>query len=387
MNVTNQKNIIIVGGGYAGIHFIEGLKKQLKTQINENIKILLIDKNSYHFQKVKLFKAITEETTNNLCIPLTAFCEPGIDFIQGELEKVNPLKQFITLKTNCGEHVELPYHHLILTLGSIPREVNPELGGRTLNSLYSAKAIRKDLLHMIQESRQHLKIALVGGGITGIETAAEINSWLKQIPTTSPKKIEVFLLNEKNRLLEDAPIKVSQQLENRLAKLGIRLINGRRVTSFQTNQIHFGEGPPLEVNYCIWTIGQTPHPALQELGFPLSKEGRLLTDSWYRLLNQTNIYAIGDCVHIVDPTTGEMAGMTCKEAISQAQRLAKIIKADLQGQNANAHENVVNQFCIGLGPNDGFAWTQKWGIDFVLSGKLGAKIRDYTWNLASLNHK
>ncbi|MHC0035445.1 NAD(P)/FAD-dependent oxidoreductase [Pseudoneobacillus sp. C159] len=378
-----QKNIIIVGGGYAGIHLLTGLKKQLKDQINENIKIIFIDKNAYHFKKVKLFKAITEETTDQLRIPLTRFCGPGIDFIQGSLDNVNPINKTIILKTNTEGNIELPYHQLILTIGSIPRKVHPELGGKSLCSLDSAKEIRQDLLTMIRDSSEHLKIAVIGGGVTGIETATEINSWLNLY---SPKKIEVFLINEKNRLLDDLPEKVSLQLENRLNNQGISIINGKKVTTFQSTQIQFTEGSPLQANYCIWTVGQIPHPTVKKLALPLSNDGRLLTDSQYRLFDYPTIYAIGDCAHVLDPNTGDLAGMTCKEAISQAQKLTKIIKANLEGIAAPSHQNYPDLLCISLGSKDGFVWSRKWGIDFILTGKLGSKIREYTWDIASLNN-
>jgi len=89
---------------------------------------------------------------------------------------------------------------------------------------------------------------------------------------------------------------------------------------------------------------------------------------------------------VVDPISGAAAAMSCKEAISQAQRLAKILKAHLQGFQAPPHQTYPDLLCIGLGPNDGFVWAQKWGVDFVLSGKLAEKIREYTWNVASISH-
>jgi NADH:ubiquinone reductase (H+-translocating) len=138
------------------------------------------------------------------------------------------------------------------------------------------------------------------------------------------------------------------------------------------------------VDACVWTVGLKPHSCLLELGLELTDQGKIKVDSWYRLIDSKNIYAIGDCVHAVDPISGRAAGMSCKEAISQAQQLVKIIRSDIQGSQANTHQTYPDLLCIGLGPNDGFVWAQKWGIDFVLSGKLAEKVREYTWNIASL---
>ncbi|WP_161956390.1 hypothetical protein MHH70_03005 [Metasolibacillus sp. FSL H7-0170] len=43
-----MKTIVIVGGGYAGLHLIEVLKKELKSLLGKTIKIICIDKNPYY---------------------------------------------------------------------------------------------------------------------------------------------------------------------------------------------------------------------------------------------------------------------------------------------------------------------------------------------------
>jgi NADH dehydrogenase len=46
--------IAAVGGGYAGVHLLEDLKTEFAGQIGKSIRIVLIDKNPYHFRKVML---------------------------------------------------------------------------------------------------------------------------------------------------------------------------------------------------------------------------------------------------------------------------------------------------------------------------------------------
>lgn len=98
------------------------------------------------------------------------------------------------------------------------------------------------------------------------------------------------------------------------------------------------------------------------------------------------MYSIGDCAHIVDPVTGEADRMTCKEAIPQATRLGRIIKADLSGQGANAerHRGVSQGYTVGLGPGHGLVWSRTWGIDIMITGKLAYKVKTFMWNHASM---
>src|SRR5699024_8185231 len=104
----------------------------------------------------------------------------------------------------------------------------------------------------------------------------------------------------------------------------------------------------------------------------------------YRVQGVTGLYSIGDCAHIIEPTNGKIDGNTCKEAIAQAERLGKIVLADIKRQPSPSHKGVIDFFCFSLGPEQGLVWMRKWGLNIVLTGRLGWWIRKKTWNLASM---
>lgn len=387
--MKNEKTIVVIGGGYAGINLIEALKKEFHEELKRSIRIILVDKNSFHFKKVKLFKGIVNENLSNLKVPLKHYCGSDIEFIQGELTAVYPKEQTVHIIREDGTLIHLDFDRLVLAMGSVLREVNSECGGIPLNNLQNAQCIRQHLLRMMELPESKLRLAIVGSGVTGIETAAEVGSWLKNETKKEGmrrKSIEIFLINNKQRLLDEAPVKISERLENRLTRQGIHLMHNKKAVKFSNGKVVFTDKSELEADACVWTVGLKPHPSLFDLGLSLTEQGKIKVDSMYRLVESENIYAIGDCVHVVDPISGKAATMSCKEAISQAQRLSKIMKAHLQGFQATSHQTYPDFLCIGLGPNDGFVWAQKWGVDFVLSGKLAEKIREYTWNVASITH-
>jgi NADH dehydrogenase len=161
-------------------------------------------------------------------------------------------------------------------------------------------------------------------------------------------------------------------------------MQNKKAEKFHDGKVIFSDNTELKADACIWTVGLKPHPSIFDLGLSLTEEGKIKVDSCYRLVKSENIYAIGDCIHVVDPISGTVAAMSCKEAISQAQRLSQILKAHIRGYQASVHQTYPDLICIGLGPKDGFVWAQKWGVDFVLSGKLAERLREYTWNTASI---
>ncbi|WP_180954152.1 NAD(P)/FAD-dependent oxidoreductase [Bacillus sp. M6-12] len=382
-----DETMIVVGGGYAGIHVIEAIKKEFHREMKKNLRVILVDKNAFHFKKVKLFKGIVNEDVSDLHVPLTHYCGSVIEFIEGELTAVDPEEQKIKITCKSGDAIYLDYDRLILALGSVMRDIQAKSGGIQLNSLKSTRYIRQNLLEQMDSPKPKLQVAIVGSGITGIETATEVSSWIKADMLKkgfTPKNVEVVLINDKQRLICEAPAKISEQLQNRLMKQGIHVLHNKKANKFIDGKVLFNDNSNLEADVCVWTVGLKPHPCLADLGLSLTEDGKVKADSFYRLIGCKNIYSIGDCVQAVDPISGKAAGMSCKEAISQAQRLVKIIKADIQGIETNAHQNYPDFLCIGLGPHDGFVWTQKWGMNFVLTGRLAQKIREYTWDLASL---
>lgn len=140
----------------------------------------------------------------------------------------------------------------------------------------------------------------------------------------------------------------------------------------------------IPVGLCVWTLGLSPSPALRKFRLPLTPEGQVMVDTSYRVKGAPGVYSIGDCAHIVDQASGRTNRITCKEAIPQAIRLAKVIMADINNRPAPSHRAYMDLFCIGLGPERGMVWIRKWGLDFLITGKLGWQIRKFTWDSASL---
>ncbi|MBP0725712.1 FAD-dependent oxidoreductase [Bacillus sp. RG28] len=391
-----MKNIIVLGGGYAGIHLIKSLKNQLKNEIGSSVRIILVDKNPYHFRKVLLFKVVTEEV--QIKIPFEHYCSEGIEFMQGEVLNVDSTSKNVELKVENEQVINLPYDYLVIALGSVAKVNSTIPGGISLGDEKSALLIREQINDLIQcakliddkeKQKDALRIAVVGGGITGIETVSELVEWYKNklgIAGINPEHGEILLLDPKEHLLDIAPLKVCEKLEHKLRDLGVKFIPKTRVREYKENQLHCENGAVYSVRTCIVTNGLSANPLIKKMGLPLSEHNQLIVNDIYCVNGYNNIFAIGDCARVVDRKTNQIDSMTCKEAVPQAQRLGKILTNLLLNRpNKVTHKGFpVKGYGISLGPHEAFVWAQKWGIDFVITGKLGLRIRKMTWDQASL---
>ncbi|TCZ77097.1 pyridine nucleotide-disulfide oxidoreductase [Paenibacillus albiflavus] len=390
----NELTCVVVGGGYAGIHAQKAIRKAFLGESGSRLKLILIDKNTYHLRKVLLFKKATRD--EDIAIPFTNLLSDGTNFIQATVTGIESVEKRLFYQDTGGNEHSMRYDLLVLAAGSVVMRPDPAQGGIALVNLDAAAKIRQawrtNLMKAAQETnpleRQRLMtLAIAGAGISGIETSAELASIVREearVIGLDPTAVKIFLLNSNDRLFPEGPAKVGQKLEHSLEQCGVKIFHGRKAMHEKGGIVTLSDGETIPVGLCVWTLGLLPNPMLRSLGLPLTTEGEVIVDASYRVQGSQGVYSIGDCARIVDPATGRKDGKTCKEATAQAGRLAKIMMADITGLPAPVHKGFMDFFCFGLGPNQGMAWIRKWGIDMIITGQLGWRLRKFTWDSASL---
>lgn len=386
---------IVIGGGYAGINAVKEIQKTFKDETSkQTLRLILMDKNPYHTRKVLLFKSATGN--EDITVPLTRLFPKGVEFVQGFVTKVESGERTLLYQDADGNENSMKYDILVVAVGSVVRQTAHDQGGVALTSLEAAWKIReawranleKAVKETNAEERQRLMtIAVAGAGISGIETSAELAHFVREDAEKlglDPGAVRINLFNTNKRLFSEGPAKVGIKLERSLNARGVTIFHGSKVLHEKEGIMTLFDGKTMPVGLCVWTLGLLPNPMLQSIGLPVNSEGYVLVDASYRVQDAQGVYSIGDCARIVDPASGRADGKTCKEATAQAARLGKILSADIAGRPAPLHKGFIDFFCFGLGPEQGMAWTRKWGIDIIFTGKLGWRLRKFTWDSASL---
>lgn len=387
------KTIVVVGGGYAGLHAVDSLRKVWGKAVGEQIRIILLDQNPYHFRKVLLVKAPIH--SDNLYVPFDYYGWEDIELLQGELMEVFSDKKIIYYRAKDRTQKVLPYDQLILAVGSVMKQIDENKNGIVLQEGRAVKQIKQQLHALIAKANQTddlearkriLHVTVVGGGITGVEFAAEMAAYLRNCSNALGLKKQaemVSLIHSGDRLIKEADHYVGNRLEKRLQKLGVEVIKNIKAIQFSDGIVTLTNGK-ISTGLCVWTLGTAPNPLVRKLGLRHHSDGRLLVDKSYRVQGVDGIYAIGDCARIIEPKTGEADGMNCKEAMMQAKRLGKVLKADVTREHALPHRNIVRRgYSVSLGPEDGFLWVKRLGINFIITGKIANKVKAYTWEMAS----
>ncbi|MCU6712861.1 FAD-dependent oxidoreductase [Paenibacillus sp. J5C_2022] len=391
----NELTCIVIGGGYAGINAVKAIRKTYKGDGGtRRLRLILIDQHPYHLRKVLLFKpAVTDE---DIKVPLTKLFPEGVEFVQAAVTKIESGEKTILYRDFGGNEHSIHYDVLVVAAGSVIRRPDSAQGGIALSSIDAAKKIREEWCSNLRKAvnekngteRQRLMTIAVGGaGISGIETSAELAHFVREDARQlglDPNEVMVNLVNANDRLFPEGPVKIGRKLEQFLNAKGVTVIHGSRVLHEKGGTLTLSSGKTMSVGLCIWTLGLMPNPVLKSMGLPVTSKGYAMVDESYRVQGAHGVYCIGDCAQIVDPASGKADGKTCKEATAQATRLGKVMMADLAGRTAPVHKSFMDFFCFGLGPEQGLVWTRIWGMNMIMTGRLGWKLRKYTWDSASL---
>ena len=138
--MTNQKTIIILGGGTGGLVTANELKK--KT--GRKTRVILIDKNPNHIYAPSfLWLMLGKRQTEKIQKPLSLLIRKGIEFINEEIIKIDTENKLV--KT---QNQSLRYDYLIISLGAeLAPEKIPGLtqSGYNLYELKEVERLRDDL--------------------------------------------------------------------------------------------------------------------------------------------------------------------------------------------------------------------------------------------------
>ncbi|MCA1761081.1 MAG: FAD-dependent oxidoreductase, partial [Bacteroidales bacterium] len=298
---TEKKRIVIVGGGFAGLKFIQ-------KSLCAHYQLVLLDKNNYHqFQPLLYQVATAGLEPSAISFPLRKVLqkEENIHFRLGKLEEIVPDKNEV--KTSIGY---LKYDYLVLAMGADTNffgQANIIQNALSMKSATDAILIRNTILEnfeeaLLQESPgemdKYLNIALVGGGPTGVELAgalAEMKKYIfpKDYPEIDLKKMRIVLF-ESSGLLSAMSGQSSALSEKYLEKMGVEVHIGTRVIDYDGSTASLSDGSTFDTKTLIWAAGVKANTVKGLNAEVFGMGSRLLVDRQNRVKGYSNIFVLGD---------------------------------------------------------------------------------------------
>ena len=317
-----SKNVIILGGGYAGVIAAKKLEKTLKKQKVADINVTLIDRNPFHTMLTELHEvaaARVEEESIKLSYK-KIFAGRNVRLVMDNIEDIDfEGKQ---LKGAAGNY---HYDILVMAAGSKPTYFGVKGAAEKAYKLWSyddAVKLRERFLHCFREAsretdkekrRKLLTFFTVGAGFTGTEMAGELAEWVPILChqfEIDPSEITMYMADLLDRVVPTMPHKYSARCHKRLEKMGVKILLKHNVTEIGDDFIDLKEGETvkrIESATIIWAAGTEGEAIAQKATqtIPGTKRGRLETDEFLRSKGNDSVYIIGDILQYVP--SGETA--------------------------------------------------------------------------------
>ncbi|MAF74288.1 MAG: FAD-dependent oxidoreductase [Idiomarinaceae bacterium] len=311
------EKIVVVGGGAGGLELATQLGRSLGR--SGKAEVLLVDRNSTHVWKPLLHEVASGALDSRLAELdyRGQGARSGFRFIVGTLEAVDKDNKTITLAAieEEGEEVLAPrtlnYDKLILSVGSVTADFGtPGVAEHCyfLDSTAQADAFHHHLLNEFLRVNQALEdghdvtldVAIVGGGATGVELAAELVHSVSLLSIyglghLTRDRLNITLVEAGKRLLPALPERLSQSVHKKLNKLGVKVLLGNPAKEAQKGQLVLNDGQSIKGDLMVWAAGVRAPDFLTELGLPTRKNNQIEVDSFLQAKGADSIYALGDC--------------------------------------------------------------------------------------------
>lgn len=324
-------NIVIVGGGFAGLRLARRLNNK------PGFEVLLIDKFNYHqFQPLFYQVATSGLDASNISFPLRkAFHNSkNVRIRLAEVLEIIPSENRLKLDTG-----ELTYDILVIATGADTNffgNVNLIEKAFPMKSTVEALQLRHQLIQNFEdvllaknseELEKLLTIVVVGGGPTGVELSgaiAEMRKYVlpKDYPEIDFRKMKIYLLEGGSRTLGTMSEKSSVHSRQYLERLGVTVLTDTVVKDYDGDRVTLQDGNSIRSNIVIWAAGvkgNVPKGIQKEL---VAKGNRIKVDRYNMVQGFKNIYAIGDIAYMETPKYPNGHPQVAPAAIQQADLLA-----------------------------------------------------------------
>lgn len=325
--------ILILGGGYTGMAAATGLAGRLKRR--DDVHIALVNAQARFTERLRLHQVASGQTLNELKIP-DQLAGTGVDFVRGWVTGIDAEARTVRV----DDATTLRYDSLVYALGSVADTgIVPGVDefAYTLDSAQDAKLLAGQLYRLGDDGT----VVVAGGGLTGIEAAAEI---AEQHPG-----LDVVLLSrqEPGSMMGE---RARARLRAGLERLGVRVRAGLDVVKVMSDGVALGNGEVITAQAVLWTAGVRVSPIAAAAGLAVDDHGRIVTDESLRSVTHPNVYAVGDAA-AVRQSYGVVHG-TCQSGIPTAVHSAASIVRELNGKRPKRFRFGYVHQPVSLGRND-----------------------------------
>jgi NADH dehydrogenase len=356
--------VLVLGSGFAGLWAALGAARRLAELgvAQGDVRVTVLSAQPYHDIRVRNYEADLTPCR----IPLQEVLDPvGVRHVTADVAAIDPTSR--TVKTSAGTHT---YDRLVVALGS--QVVKPDIPGLRefgfdVDTYDGATKLRRHLATLASgpHTQAASTVAVVGAGLTGIETACELPARLTALfPDTAP---QVVLIDRNPHVGSDMGPSARPMIETGLNTNGVQTRLGVGVTAVDEAGLSLSTGEVLAASTVVWCAGMRANPLTADLGAACDRLGRVPVDDYLRVDGVPDVFAAGDVAAArMDDT--HLSVMSCQHGRPMGRYAGYNVISDLLGEPMLALRIPWYVTVLDLGPA-GAVYTEGWDRQVVASGE------------------
>jgi NADH dehydrogenase len=319
--------ICILGGGFGGLYTALRLN-ELPWRKSEQPEITLVDSRDRFLFSPFLYELLTGELqTWEIASPFEQllqntnirFCQQVVTAIDIEAKEVQ-----------LSEGEALTFDYLVLAMGGeTPLDIVPGAAEYAIpfRSIEDAYRLEERLRLLEASDQDKIRIAIVGGGYSGVELACKLADRLQE-------RGRLRLIERDDRILRSSPNFNREAAQRALQQRRVWVDLETTVQSIEASTMaleYRQQVDPIPVDLVLWTVGTRISPIVQSLPLKHNKRGQVMTTTTLQAVEHSEIFALGDLADCKD-AEGQQVPSTAQAAFQQADYAAWNIWASMTGR-------------------------------------------------------
>lgn len=354
--------IVVLGAGYAGLLAAKRLARRLHR---DDATVTLVNASDRFVERVRLHQLAAGQwlTPRPLRQQLG---RAAVQLAIGRVTAIDPAARTVWMG---DEPRALVYDTLVYAVGSQAR-LDDVPGAAEHAHTVAAPEQATRLRHRVSEIASGGTVAVVGAGLTGLETAAEL--------AESHPGLRVGLFTSADDIGSGLAPRGRAHLRRTLDRLGVSIHPKTVVTAVREGGLDTDAGGPLAADAVVWATGFRAPDLARAAGIATDDRGRMLVDATLRSISHPEVYAIGDAAAGMS-VNGTTSRMSCQSALPMGRGVADVVAARLTGREPGPVRIGYVFTNISLGRHDGvvqFTHADDRPRRLVLTGRPAAAFKE-----------
>ncbi|MGW4797842.1 NAD(P)/FAD-dependent oxidoreductase [Nonomuraea sp. NPDC004297] len=353
---TSHK-VVVIGGGYAGTLAANHLRTRA------DVDITLVNPRPEFVERLRLHQFVAE--TGEATVDYGTLLGEGIRLIVDSATRIDTAARAVRLASGPA----LDYDYVIYAVGSTSAIPSSVPGAAEfafdIAELEPAQRLRARLGNVPFDA----PITVVGGGLTGIETAAELAEQGRTVTLVCGRTLAPSLSASARR-----------SVATWLSRHGVAVLEAEVVTEVRPDAVVLADAAPRASALTIWAAGFGVPELAAASGLRTDELGRLLTDETLTSVDDRRIIAAGDAA----APSGRPLRMSCQAAQPLGAQAADTVLSRIAGTEPAVIDQAFTGSCVSLGRRAGIRQLSRkddTAVNLYIAGRMAAAIKEATCKL------